>query len=272
MTRPVTREVTHQVARQGVALLETRGLTVRYGGLTAVDALDLRVDRGGFVGLIGPNGAGKTTAIDALSGFVPSEGEIRFGGTRIDGRRAHERARLGLARTFQSVELFDELTVRENVLVPAERGTPRETLRDLFTRGRRSRDADVDSILDLLGIAELADLSPQNVSLGQRKLVTVARALAAHPALLLLDEPAAGLDSAESLALGEKLRGIAGTDTAVVLVDHDMGLVLGVCEYLYVLDFGKVIAEGPPDLVSSDAAVISAYLGADTSEPMENAR
>ena len=245
-----------------MAQLELRGLTVRFGALTAVDGVDMTVDEGAFVGLIGPNGAGKTTLIDAVSGIVPAEGAITFCGERVDHLRPHRRARLGLARTFQSVELFDELTIRENLLTAAEPPTVASTLASLVrSRSQAEAMTVVDETLELLGISEFAERRPGELSLGERKLATVARGMAGKPRLLLLDEPAAGLDTDESLALGVTLRDVADTGVSILLVDHDMGLVLNVCDSIYVLEFGAVIASGTPQEVANDPRVITAYLG-----------
>ena len=245
-----------------MALLELRGLTVRFGALTAVGGVDMSVDEGALVGLIGPNGAGKTTLIDAVSGIVPAEGAITFCGERVDHLRAHRRARRGLARTFQSIELFDELTVRENLLTAAEPSTLASTLASLVSsRSAAGVMTIVDETLELLGIGEFAERRPGELSLGQRKLATVARAMAGRPRLLLLDEPAAGLDTHESLALGVTLRDVANTGVSILLVDHDMGLVLNVCDSIYVMEFGGVISSGTPQEVANDPRVITAYLG-----------
>jgi ABC-type branched-subunit amino acid transport system ATPase component len=245
------------------ALLETEGLTVRYGALRAVDDFSLQVQEGEFVGLIGPNGAGKTTFIDGVTGLTPASGRIHFAGERIDGRPPHRRARQGLGRTFQSLELFEELTVRENLLVSAERARWWSPVVDvLYPRLDAAAPEDVDAPLELLGLLGFADALPGDLSLGQRKLVTVARGLALRPRLLLLDEPAAGLDSRESLALGEALKKVVAGGTALLLVDHDMGLVLSVCDRIYVLEFGKLIATGTPAEIRRDDRVIHAYLGA----------
>jgi branched-chain amino acid transport system ATP-binding protein len=251
-----------------VAELKLRDVTVQFGGLRAVDGVGLTVGDGQLVGVIGPNGAGKTTLIDAVTGIVPSRGEVLLGDRRLDGLPAHRRAGHGLVRTFQTIELFDDLTIRENLLVAAEPSSWAAMAKALFwARPQQQVRRKVDATLELLGIGELADRLPNSVSLGQRKLVTVARGLAASPRLLLLDEPAAGLDTEESLELGKTLRGITGTGVSILLVDHDMGLVLSVCDYIYVLDFGRIIAAGTPQGIASDQRVIDAYLGAEDQAP-----
>jgi len=251
-----------------MALLETEGLAVTYGGLRAVDDVDITVESGQLVGLIGPNGAGKTTLIDALTGFTPALGRVRFAGRDITGLAAHQRARLGLGRTWQSVELFNDLDVAENLQVAAERQSASGFLLDLV-RPRRARDTSaVERALATLDLEDLRTRAPSDLSQGQRKLVGVARALMAEPQLVCMDEPAAGLDTAESRALGAQLRRVVDDGVAILLVDHDMSLVLSVCDYLYVIEFGKLIAQGTPAEVRADQRVIAAYLGeARTTEP-----
>jgi branched-chain amino acid transport system ATP-binding protein len=247
-------------AARADAVLRTEGLSVRYGGVHALENVDVEVREGQLVGLIGANGAGKTTFIDAIGGFTESRGRVTLRGVEISGLAAHRRAGRGLARTWQSTDLFDDLSVRENLTVAC--GLPRASrlLRALLT-GRAIDDAGVDHALALLGIAALAPALPANLTLGQRKLVGVGRALAARPQLLCLDEPAAGLDAEESRTFGARLREVVAGGTTTLLIDHDMNLVLGICDYVYVLDFGVVIAHGTPGEVRVDQKVIAAHLG-----------
>jgi branched-chain amino acid transport system ATP-binding protein len=242
-----------------VSGLEVRELSVSYGGLVAVDEVDLDVPEGAIVGLIGPNGAGKTTCIDAICGFVHATGHVRLGDRRLDDVPAHERARAGVVRTFQSVELFDDLTVRENLVVAAAPSRWWSFLADAV-RPRRAT-FDVDWALEALDLRDAGDARPRELSAGARRVVGLARAIVSRPRVVLLDEPAAGLDPAESAALGDRLRTLPQLGISVLLVDHDMHLVMGVCEQVTVLDFGRVIARGTPAVVRADPAVTRAYLG-----------
>jgi len=255
-----------------MALLETNDLTVTFGGLNANDGVNIEVEEGSFVGLIGPNGAGKTTFIDAITGFVStSRGTAAFAGQDLLSMKPHQRATSGLSRTFQSLELFDDLTVEDNLLVAAERPRWYCFLQDLVIPKRSTGVEDqVTWALDVLELGECRDAKPGDLSHGQRKLVGVARALAAKPELVLLDEPAAGLDTAESQVLGGRLRSFLDHGITVFLIDHDMGLVLNVCDRIYVLDFGQIIAAGTPDEIRSHPAVIKAYLGEQATELQES--
>jgi ABC-type branched-subunit amino acid transport system ATPase component/ABC-type branched-subunit amino acid transport system permease subunit len=230
-------------------LLEVRNLTVRYGGVVAVDDVTFSVEEGQIVGLIGPNGAGKTTTIDALCGFHDYQGGVALSGREVAGYSPHRRAALGLARTFQLAGVSDDLTVEENVQVGQHRATAHDP-------GALTR------ILDELGLVEMRDLQVSMLSQGQRQLVSVARALAGGPRLLLLDEPAAGLDSTESLWLADRLRAVRDTGVTILLVDHDMSLVLNLCDTIDVLDFGALIATGTPEQIRANELVSTAYLGA----------
>jgi branched-chain amino acid transport system ATP-binding protein len=241
-------------------VLRVEKLSVRYGGVRALAEVDLAVAAGQIVGLIGPNGAGKTTLIDAVCGFVRSAGRVILRGGDVTRLAPHRRARLGLARTWQGADLFDDLSVRENLLVATgERGW-RTTIRELAT-GRATANELAEKMLAELGLSELVDRAADELTQGQRKLVGVARALAAEPAVVCLDEPAAGLDTWESHDLGTHLRALVERGLAMLLVDHDMGLVLSVCDRVVVLDFGEVIAAGAPDEIRRDRSVIEAYLG-----------
>jgi branched-chain amino acid transport system ATP-binding protein len=247
-------------------LLEVRDLRVTYGGVVAVGGVDLNVPEAAVVGLIGPNGAGKTSMIDGLTGYhLPSGGSVTFGGADITRMRPHLRARRGMVRTFQSVELFDDLTVEENLQVAADDLGVARALRDVFLPAARARARkdDVAWALGVCGLQDIAGARPTEISHGRRKLVGVARALARRPALVLLDEPAAGLDTEESLELGRRLAAMPGEGVSVLLVDHDMGLVLGICHDIYVLDFGRLIARGTPEQIRQDPAVLAAYLGSE---------
>lgn len=241
-------------------VLEVEDLTVQFGSVTAVNKLNLQVEPGTMVGLIGTNGAGKTTALDALTGFVKASGSARYKGQELLGLPAHKRAKLGMVRTWQSLELFDDLTVRENVLVGSDTRSRGDWQRFLPWGGNKGDNAWME-VLESGGIAEFAEKRPTELSQGQRKLVVLARALAMQPELLLADEPAAGLDTEESLWLGGKLRARVDNGLSMVLVEHDMGLVLGICDYIYVLDQGLLIAEGTPAEIKSNPVVLDAYLG-----------
>ena len=250
-------------------ILETSGLTVTFGGLNACDKVDLKVPEGKFVGLIGPNGAGKTTFIDAITGYVPtSAGNAVFNGEDIGELKPHERAQRGLVRTFQSLELFEDLSVKDNLLVAGYDTRWYSFLLDMIYMPRKDQKVEeqIEWALDIMGLNDVADAMPSDLSHGRRKLVGVARALAASPKLILLDEPAAGLDTAESQILGGHLREFLDHDMSVFLIDHDMGLVLSVCDYIYVLDFGKIIAEGTPQEIRESDTVKKAYLGEEAGE------
>jgi branched-chain amino acid transport system ATP-binding protein len=257
-------------------LLEATDVTVRFGGLVALDRVGLTVSPAMIVGLIGPNGAGKSTFFGVLSGLVrPRGGTVRIDGHDVTRASPQARARLGVARTFQRLELFGELTVREHLVV-AYRAKRRSTLFDLArtlpldlvglgNRPAPGEDETVDRVLDLLGLASVASVSASAIGLGTGRLVEVARALAAQPRVLLLDEPSSGLDAHETDALADVLARLRDEEgLALVLVEHNVAMVLGLADDVTVLDFGEVIARGPATDIRADAAVQAAYLGTTT--------
>jgi ABC-type branched-subunit amino acid transport system ATPase component/branched-subunit amino acid ABC-type transport system permease component len=229
--------------------LRTVRLTVRYGGVVAVSEANLEVPVGQVVGLIGPNGAGKTSVIDAVTGFAPATGTISLGTVDLAGMGPHRRVRQGVARTFQSLELYDDLSVEENLSVA------------VLGADRDRRHHAVWHALDRVGIPSLRHRTAGELSQGERQLVSIARACVAEPSVLLLDEPAAGLNPSESSALGRQVSDIALAGTGILLVDHDVHFVLGVCDHIYVLDRGSVIAEGSAEEIRADSVVADAYLG-----------
>ncbi len=251
-------------------LLEAHGVTVRFGGLTALDDVSFTAPGRQVTGIIGPNGAGKTTLLNVMCGFVrPDAGRLSFGRTELARLRPHQLAALGIARTLQGVGLFRHLTVLENVMVGAQvqaRAGFWSALGGLGDRDERRLQARARDALDRVGAAGLAEARPDQLAYGLRKRVALARALAGEPRLLLLDEPAGGLSEAELGGLGELISSLSA-ETSVVLVEHRMDLVMAVCDTVVVLDFGRVIARGTPDEVQADPVVTTAYLGVeDTGE------
>jgi sulfate-transporting ATPase len=258
-TRAASDPATEATGRE----LEVRGISVRFGGVTAVDDVSFRVVPGEVVGLIGPNGAGKTTLLDVITGFTRQQaGTVLLDGTDVTAWRPERRARAGIARSWQAVELFDELTVRDNLLVAEESRSLGNYLRDLVRRRRPTLSAFGESIVDDLGLRAVLDQRPDTLSLGLIKLVGIARTIISNPGVILLDEPAAGLDNEESRELAVLIRGIATRHrVAVVLIEHDMALIANSCDRVVVLDFGRKIADGTPDEIQNDTAVVTAYLG-----------
>ena len=243
------------------AVLETEGLTVRFGGVVAVDRVSLDCRPGELTGLIGPNGAGKTTFIDAVTGFLPGNtaGRVRFRGRDLTQMAPHRIAWAGLTRTWQSLELFDDISVRNNLDVASRRLTPRGAVSD-YVLGSAAPES-VSEVMELLELGDVADRQPTELSQGRRKLVGVGRALVAGAALVMLDEPAAGLDRAETVWLGDRLRSLVEAGYDMLLVDHDMSLVLRVCDRIHVLELGSLIATGAPAEIRDDPTVVAAYLG-----------
>ena len=252
------RPDTEREAAGGPPILSVRKIGVHYGGVVAVADVSFDVAPGRIVGLIGPNGAGKTTLIDAISGFTPCAGTVELAGASISGLRPYERIRQGLGRTFQGIELYEDLTVRENIVVGEEAARHHATAIEADGPGDLMA---VDGLCDLLDLSEVMDRPARELSQGQRQLVSIARALAGRPTIVLLDEPAGGLDSGESQWLGERLRRVRDSGVTVLMIDHDMHLVLNVCDEIHVLDLGRLIASGPPSQIRSDPKVTAAYLG-----------
>ncbi len=237
--------------------LQTVEVAVSFGGIRALDGVDLEAEMGQVTALIGPNGAGKTTLFNVITGLQnPNRGKVLLDGDDITSLAVHRRARRGLARTFQRLEIFGSLTVADNVRVAVE-------LRRRWSRTRFDVDEAVRELLERTGISRVADQRAETLSTGVARLTELARALAASPRILLLDEPGSGLDSAESEAFGQLLRDLAADGLGVLMVEHDMELVMGVCDRIHVLDFGVKIAEGTPEEIRSNPRVQAAYLGAD---------
>jgi branched-chain amino acid transport system ATP-binding protein len=248
-------------------ILDIKGLRKAFGGLTAIDGVDLSVESGKITSVIGPNGAGKTTLFNLIAGvYMPSGGDILFEGNPLGMAPPHKRAALGIARTFQNVLLFDNMTVLENVMTgqhPRSRyGLLEAALR--LPKCRREEEAvslNARKYLNLVGLGLYADRNPLSLPLGQQKLLTIARALATEPRLLLLDEPGAGLNALEKQSLSELIRRLRDMGITIVLVEHDMDLVMGIAEWVVVLDSGQKIAEGTASQIQKDKRVIAAYLG-----------
>jgi ABC-type branched-subunit amino acid transport system ATPase component/branched-subunit amino acid ABC-type transport system permease component len=262
--RPALPEVDKQPVRP--ATLAVSNLVVRFGGVTAVDGATLTVSPGQVVGLIGPNGAGKTTCIDAITGFVrPAEGHVTLDGARVDEWPVHRRTRAGVSRSFQSLELFESSTVRENLGVASDSGAARHYVQDVVRPKASPLSPAAIAAIKELGLEGVLDETVGDLPYGQRRLVAIARAIATSPSILLLDEPAAGLSSAQTLELASIVRRLADDwGLGFLVIEHDMAFVMGICDEVVVLNFGKQIASGAPAMIQRSPEVIAAYLGDDS--------
>ena len=251
-----------------MAVLELRDIVVRFGGITAVNGLSLKVNAGEIVGLIGPNGAGKTVSFNVITGLQkPDEGRLLHDGRDVTGAPPHVRTAMGLGRTFQIVQLFHGMSVRENLMVSAHRHTMSGAIADALRlpwRGRALAQAAerADAVLKYLGLAHLADVPVDSLPIGQARLIELARALCLRPKVLLLDEPASGLDPSETADFAALLARIRGTiGCAMLLVEHDMSVVMPLCDHIYAMNFGAPLADGTPGEIRAHPAVIESYLG-----------
>ena len=241
-------------------VLRVEDVSVRFGGLLALDSVNLAAEAGRITGLIGPNGAGKTTLFNVITGLqTPTTGKVFIGDEDVTDRKPHKRARLNMARTFQRLEVFGSLTARENIMVAAE-------IRNGWSKSKDDPKALTAQILERVGLTAVAEDPVDSMPTGLARLVELGRALATQPQLLLLDEPGSGLDTNETDALGDLLIDLAGEGMAILLVEHDVELVMRVCQHIYVLDFGKLIADGTPPEIQANEAVQAAYLGAESEE------
>lgn len=249
-------------------LLEVKDVTIEFGGLRAVSNLTMTINKGELVGLIGPNGAGKTTAFNMITGvYTPTDGEIYFDGEKSSGKKSYQVTKMGMARTFQNIRLFADLTVIDNVKIAYNMHVS-YGLGDAIIRDKKYLDeedhitAKAMALLKIFHLEELAEEKAKNLPYGQQRRLEIARALATEPKFLLLDEPAAGMNPQETHELMEMIRWIRDKfNLTILLIEHDMGLVMGVCERIYVLEYGMLIAQGTPDEIKQNRRVIEAYLG-----------
>lgn len=251
-----------------MSLLKITDLVQRFGGLTAVSGFQADIKEGSLNGLIGPNGAGKTTIFNLISGFyVPTEGTIEFDGILLNGKKPHQVTALGIGRTFQNIRLWHDMTVLDNIML-SQHYQLKYSLSSVFLRTRQyyKREKEIKKealeLLDIFGLKDKADEFPKNLPYGTQRRVEIARALSVKPKLLLLDEPAAGLSSTDVVGLIDHIKWIhKNFDITILMIEHQMQVIMGLCEYIKVLDFGKTIAEGSPEEIQKNPQVIKAYLG-----------
>ena len=238
-----------------MSLLECRGVSMKFGGAMALTTVDVQADAGAITGLIGPNGAGKTTLFNCITGLLePTSGVVLLEGHEISDLPPFKRARKGVARTFQRLELFTSLSVRDNIRVAGE-------IRNRWGGSKGDPAKEADRVIELLGLTALADREVAEIPTGMARRVEMGRALMTRPKILLLDEPASGQDEQETEEFGELLLHLCEQGTAILLVEHDVALVMKVCSYIQVLDFGRIIAAGSPEQIQTNPAVLEAYLG-----------
>jgi branched-chain amino acid transport system ATP-binding protein len=261
-------------------LLQTDGVSMSFGGVHALSGVSFELQQGETLGLIGPNGAGKTTMFNCITGVLPGyRGEIRYDGRDLRYLKPHQRARLKIARTFQNLELFDELSALDNLVLPLDAFSQRSLIGDLLRLpttvfGERTAQETARCMLHFIGLGDYADTPAGDLPVGLQRRLEIGRALCLEPRLLLLDEPASGLDARETAQLARLLASVrARFKVTILLVDHDMALIMRICNRIYVLDYGRIIAEGTPEQIRDDPQVVRAYLGepdatdADSTEP-----
>jgi len=248
-------------------LLTTENLGISFGGLVAVKDMSIRVPEHRIVSLIGPNGAGKTTLFNLLTGFYKADtGQVKLGGETLSGLKPHEYIDKGMARTFQNLRLFKQMTVLDNVLIGHQRNVKYSAL-DISLNTRRKKEAEKSAVehcclmLDRVGLLDQKDNYCTNLPYGQQKQLEIARAMASNPKILLLDEPAAGLNPQETQVLSEFIRSLCQYDLTVLLIEHDMSLVMRISDYIYVMNQGQMLSQGSPEHVQADPKVIEAYIG-----------